>query len=68
MPCPPELIKRIDEDVDRYLAAKKDEVKQQYFSKNPDIENPLEAPPSEPFCSDSPPARIHGQGRRDLFR
>jgi hypothetical protein len=26
MPCPPELLKRIDEDVDRYLATKKDEV------------------------------------------
>ena len=31
-----------------------------------DIINPLEAPPSPPF-SDSPPAQIHGQGKRDLF-
>jgi hypothetical protein len=68
LPCPPELIKRIDEDVDRYLASKKDEVRQQFFSKNSDIENPLEAPPSGPFYSDSPPQQIHGLGRRDLFR
>jgi hypothetical protein len=28
--------------------------------------NPLEAPPHAPFA-DSPPARIHGEPKRDLF-
>ena len=31
-----------------------------------DIVNPLETPPNPPF-SDSPPAQIHGQGKRSLF-
>jgi hypothetical protein len=67
MPCPPDVLKRVDEVVDRYLAAKKDEVKQQYFSNNYDITNPLDAPPSGPFYHDSPPTRIRGAGMKDLF-
>jgi hypothetical protein len=27
--------------------------------------NPLDATPSEPFYSDGPPERIHGEGRED---
>jgi hypothetical protein len=27
--------------------------------------NPLDAPPSEPFYSDSPPEKIHGEGKED---
>jgi hypothetical protein len=32
-----------------------------------DINNPLEAPPQQPF-GDSPPSRIHGEPKRDLFK
>jgi hypothetical protein len=68
MPCPPALLKRIDTIVDRYLAARKDEIRANYLGKNYDITNPLDAPPSEPFYPDSPPTRIHGAGMKDLFR
>jgi hypothetical protein len=27
--------------------------------------NPLDAPPSEPFYSDGPPEKIHGEGKED---
>jgi hypothetical protein len=30
--------------------------------------DPLDAPPSEPFYSDSPPEQIHGQPKKDLFK
>jgi hypothetical protein len=71
MPCPPDVLKKIDEDVDRYLASKKDEIKQQFFSKNYDIENPLDPP--KQFLADgirsekSAPQHIHGQPKRSLF-
>jgi hypothetical protein len=29
--------------------------------------NPLDAPPSEPFYSDGPPERIHGQPDQELW-
>jgi hypothetical protein len=72
MPCPPELLKRVETMVDNFLSSKKDEVKQQFFSKNTDIENPLDQP--KQFLADgmrrekSAPQQIHGAGRRDLFR
>ena len=49
MPCPPELLKRVDEAVDSWL-------KRRDSASNEDKppRNPLEAPPQMPF-SDSPP-------------
>jgi hypothetical protein len=66
MPCPPEVLKRADEIVDQMLAARKDEIKANYLANKYDIENPLAAPNNAPF-SDSPPAQIHSQPKRDLF-
>jgi hypothetical protein len=71
MPCPPDVLKRVETMVDNFLSSKKDEVKQQFFSKNTDIENPLDAP--EQFLADgirrekSAPQQIHGQPKRSLF-
>jgi hypothetical protein len=71
MPCPPELLKHVETMVDNFLSLKKDEVKQQFFSKNNDIENPLDRP--KQFLADgirrekSAPQAIHGQPKRSLF-
>jgi hypothetical protein len=71
MNCPKELLKKIDTMVDNFLSSKKDEVKQQFFSKNTDITNPLDRP--HQFLLDgirrekSAPQQIHGQPKRSLF-
>jgi hypothetical protein len=38
-----------------------------YDDEEPDEppRNPLDAPPSEPFYSDGPPEKIHGEGKDD---
>jgi hypothetical protein len=36
--CPPELLKHVETIVDNFLSSKRDEVKQQFLSNNPDID------------------------------
>ena len=72
MPCPPELLKRIGEDVDRYFAAKKDEIRSRFENTDPmEFRESLSTrlpPISEPpdLLIDSAPSRIHGAGK-NLF-
>jgi hypothetical protein len=74
MPCPPELIKRVDAIVDKFLMDRKDEIKSHYentdpkeFGESPAARQLPIAEPPDPLM-DSAPSRIHGAGRRDLFR
>jgi hypothetical protein len=38
-----------------------------YYDDDEPPFNPLDAPPSEPFYSDGPPAKIHGQPDQELW-
>jgi hypothetical protein len=60
MPCPPELLKRVDEAVDSWL-------KRRDSASNEDKppRNPLAAP--QQFLADSPPQKIHGKPDQELW-
>jgi hypothetical protein len=59
MPIDQSKLCRVDEAVDSWL-------KRRDSASNEDKppRNPLEAPPQMPF-SDSPPGKIHGEGKQD---
>ena len=57
MPIPQELLKHLDETVDNLLK------RRDSTSQDEPPRNPLDAP--KQFLSDSPPQKVHGEGRED---
>jgi hypothetical protein len=64
MPIEPSKLQQILDSVDRLLADNKEKLRTDFHNRDRDITNPLDAPPQMPF-SDSPPGKIHGEGKQD---
>ena len=64
MPIEPSKLQQILDSVDRLLASNKEKLRTDFHNRDRDITNPLDAPPQMPF-SDSPPGKIHGEGKQD---